>query len=56
MNFRVWYSTEAFADFIISHTDLKGKNIVKNKMYESDANNAQNFQKLELNRYVLESS
>jgi len=43
MNYRIWYSTEPFADFIIDHTDLKHKNFVKKKMYESDANNAKNF-------------
>ena len=43
MNYRIWYSTEPFADFIIDHTKLKNKNFVKKKMYESDANNANNF-------------
>lgn len=43
MNYRIWYSTEPFADFIIDHTDLKNKKFVKKKMYESDANNAKNF-------------
>lgn len=43
MNYRIWYSTEPFADFIIDHTDLKNKSFVKKKMYESDANNAKNF-------------
>lgn len=43
MNYRIWYSTEPFADFIIDNTDLKNKNFVKKKMYESDANNAKNF-------------
>lgn len=46
MNYRVWYSTESFADFIISKTSLVNKNIVKKKMYESDANNARNFHSL----------
>lgn len=41
--YRVWYSTESFADFIIDHTLLKGKIIRKNKMYESDANNPTHF-------------
>ena len=40
MNFRIWYSTEPFADFIIANTELKNKIFVKKKMYESDANNA----------------
>jgi len=43
MNYRIWYSTESFADFIISNTSLKKKKYTKKKMYESDANNAKNF-------------
>ena len=43
MNFRIWYSTEPFADFVIANTELKNKTFVKKKMYESDANNAKNF-------------
>lgn len=43
MNYRVWYSTEPFADFVIDNTDLRNKTYVKKKMYESDANNAKNF-------------
>jgi hypothetical protein len=43
MNFRIWYSTEPFADFIIANTELRNKTFVKKKMYESDANNAKNF-------------
>ena len=43
MDFRIWYSTESFANFIIENTDLKNKTFVKKKMYESDANNARNF-------------
>ena len=43
MNYRIWYSTEPFADFIIDNTELRNKNYVKKKMYESDANNARNF-------------
>ena len=46
MNYRVWYSTESFADYLIDNTVLKSKNIVKRKMYESDANNAKNFHTL----------
>lgn len=41
--YRVWYSTESFADFIIDHTDLSTKQIIKKKMYESDANNPNKF-------------
>ncbi|WP_295841795.1 hypothetical protein [uncultured Apibacter sp.] len=43
MNYRIWYSTESFADYIIEHSNLKNKNITKKKMYESDANNSRNF-------------
>ncbi|MCL2370135.1 MAG: hypothetical protein FWC80_02770 [Firmicutes bacterium] len=41
--YRVWYSTESFADYIIDHTLLSEREVVKNKMYESDANNPRNF-------------
>ncbi len=43
MKYRIWYSTEPFADFIIKNTELRNKTFVKKKMYESDANNAKNF-------------
>ncbi len=46
MKYRVWYSTESFADYIIAKTNLNHKNIIKRKMYESDANNAKNFHTL----------
>jgi hypothetical protein len=46
MNYRVWYSTESFADYVIAKTNLRDKNVVKKKMYESDANNAKNFHSL----------
>lgn len=41
--YRVWYSTESFADYVIDHTILSGRNVIKNKMYESDANNPRRF-------------
>lgn len=41
--YRVWYSTESFADFIIDHTLLAGLPHIKNKLYESDANNPNRF-------------
>lgn len=42
--YRVWYSTESFADYIINHTLLSQQdNVIKNKMYESDANNPTRF-------------
>ena len=43
MNYRIWYSTESFADYIIGKTNLQSKSFTKKKMYESDANNAKNF-------------
>lgn len=41
--FKVWYSTESFADFVINNTKLKEYKLEKNKIYESDANNQKNF-------------
>ncbi|MDR0861620.1 MAG: DNA cytosine methyltransferase [Oscillospiraceae bacterium] len=41
--YRVWYSTESFADYIIDHTLLSSRQVVKNKLYESDANNPARF-------------
>ena len=41
--YRVWYSTESFADFIIDHTMLSGVPTTKKKMFESDANNPTRF-------------
>lgn len=41
--FKIWYSTESFADFIINNTKLKEYKLEKNKIYESDANNQKNF-------------
>lgn len=46
MNYRVWYSTESLADFIIDKTILRTKTVSKKKMYESDANNPRNFHTL----------
>lgn len=43
MNYRIWYSTEAFADYIIHNTALKSKACTKKRLYESDANNPSNF-------------
>lgn len=37
MHYRVWFSTEGFADYIVNHTTLKDKNVVKSYLYESDA-------------------
>lgn len=41
--YRIWYSTESFADYIINFTALKNRAVVKKKMYESDANNSTHF-------------
>lgn len=43
--YRVWYSTESFADYIIDHTLLTREkdNLIKSKLYESDANNPKKF-------------
>ncbi|MBQ0054667.1 MAG: hypothetical protein KBS54_00765 [Synergistaceae bacterium] len=42
--YRVWYSTESFADFIIDHTILTTRyDIVKKRMYESDASKPRDF-------------
>lgn len=47
MGYRVWYSTESLADYIIDNTGLsKVAGVEKRKMYESDANNAKNFHAL----------
>lgn len=46
MSYRIWYSTESFADYIIDKTILSTKTVIKKKMYESDANNARNFHSL----------
>lgn len=43
MNYRIWYSTESFANYIIDNTNLENKTYTKQKMYESDANNPKNF-------------
>ena len=42
--YRIWYSTESFADFIIDNTCLSQRDdIVKMRMYESDASKPRNF-------------
>lgn len=42
--YRVWYSTESFGDFIIDNTILAGRtDVIKNRMYESDASKPKNF-------------
>lgn len=44
--FKVWYSTESFADFIIDNTALKSLNPEKRKLPESDASKPKDFHKL----------
>jgi len=46
MKYRIWFSTESFADFIIANTELRNKDFEKRKLYESDANNSKNFHSL----------
>lgn len=42
--YRVWYSTESFADYIIANTALSTQpDVIKNKMYESDASKPKYF-------------
>ena len=42
--YRVWYSTESFADYIIDNTVLSNMaSVEKNIMYESDASKPRNF-------------
>ena len=42
--YRVWYSTESFANFIIDHTSLAMLNpVYKHELYESDASSPRNF-------------
>lgn len=41
--YRVWHSSEGFADYIIAKTCLKDKNVMKAKMYESDTSKPKNF-------------
>lgn len=42
MSYRVWYSTESFADYIIDHTNLSqgGRTVIKSALLPSDASNA----------------
>lgn len=41
--YKIWYSTEDFANYIINNTVLKDLDIEKQKIYESDANNGKKF-------------
>ncbi len=44
-DYRIWYSTESFAKYVIEHTDLDTKNYVKERIIESDAK-SNNFHKM----------
>jgi hypothetical protein len=41
--YRIWYSTESFANYIIDHTLLFQRRVEKRKLLESDANNPTRF-------------
>lgn len=41
--YRVWHSSEGFADYIINKTCLKTKGVKKAKLYESDASKPNSF-------------
>lgn len=43
MKYRVWYSTESLADFIIDHTSLKDRETTKRPLFESDASKPRHF-------------
>lgn len=43
--YRIWYSTESLADFIIDNTDLSNYKIIKNRLYESDISKPNDFHK-----------
>ena len=45
MKYRIWYSTESFADFIIENTDIKSHDYEKCKLIESDTK-SQEFHKM----------
>lgn len=41
--YRIWHSSEGFADFVINKTCLNDRVVVKAKLYESDANKPGSF-------------
>ena len=43
MSITVWYSTESHANWLIANTALSGMALSKQKLAESDANNATTF-------------
>jgi hypothetical protein len=44
--YRVWYSTETFADYVIENTSLNNLNPLKTKLCESDASKPVNFHRM----------
>lgn len=44
--FRVWYSTESYADWIIQNTSLKSEIVEKKRIAESDASRPANFHQM----------
>ena len=44
--YRIWYSSESFADFIINYTDLSNLTHDKKLLYESDIRSPNNFHKM----------
>jgi hypothetical protein len=44
--FKVWYSTESFADFVIANTELRNLSPEKSYLPESDASKPKTFHKL----------
>jgi len=44
--FKIWFSTESVAKWLVSNTSLQHEDIELDKIYESDANNAQNFHRM----------
>ena len=46
MNYRIWHSSESFADFIIDNTILTTRNTTKSILPDSDANKPKLFHKV----------
>lgn len=44
--YKVWYSTESFANYIIKYTNLSGRRPEKARMFESDASHPSEFHKM----------
>lgn len=41
--YRIWYSTESFADYLIEHTTLRNEKVIKAPLCESDASKPEKF-------------